>query len=35
MLDIRDRLTKKIPIGLELVQLRLYETPTSYAEWKK
>jgi 6-pyruvoyltetrahydropterin/6-carboxytetrahydropterin synthase len=35
MLDIRDRLTKKIPVGLELVQLRLYETPTSYAEWKK
>ena len=35
MLDIRDRLIKKIPGGLELVQLRLYETPTSYAEWKK
>ncbi len=35
MLDIRDRLIKKIPSGLELVQLRLYETPTSYAEWKK
>ncbi|MFM7016054.1 MAG: 6-pyruvoyl trahydropterin synthase family protein [Bacteroidota bacterium] len=35
MLDIRDRLNKKIPSGLELVQLRLYETPTSYAEWKK
>jgi 6-pyruvoyltetrahydropterin/6-carboxytetrahydropterin synthase len=35
MLDIRDRLNKKIADGLELVQLRLYETPTSYAEWKK
>ncbi len=34
MLDIRDRLIKRIPTGLELVQLRLYETPTSYAEWK-
>ncbi len=29
MLDIRDRLIKKITLGLELVQLRLYETPTS------
>lgn len=29
MLDIRDRLIKKITLGLELVKLRLYETPTS------
>jgi len=35
MLDIRDRLIKKITLGFELVQQRLNETPTSYAEWKK
>jgi 6-pyruvoyltetrahydropterin/6-carboxytetrahydropterin synthase len=35
MLDIRDRLTKAAPAGINLVNLRLYETPTSYAEWSK
>lgn len=32
--DIQQRLTATTPEGLLLVRLRLYETPTSYAEWE-
>lgn len=33
LLDIHNRLRRTIPAGISLHRLRLYETPTSYAEW--
>lgn len=33
LLDIKNRIEKSLPTTVELVKLRLDETPTSYAEW--
>jgi 6-pyruvoyltetrahydropterin/6-carboxytetrahydropterin synthase len=33
LLDIMNRLNKSVPSGIILRRLRLYETPSSYAEW--
>jgi 6-pyruvoyltetrahydropterin/6-carboxytetrahydropterin synthase len=33
LLDMADRLLKSCPNGITIKSLRLYETPTSYAEW--
>lgn len=34
LLDMAARLNKTCPEGIVIKTLRLYETPTSYAEWK-
>ncbi|MCK5170341.1 MAG: 6-carboxytetrahydropterin synthase [Bacteroidales bacterium] len=33
VVDFAQKLLKKIPIGLELHNIKLYETATSFAEW--
>ncbi len=34
LLDICEKLQQSIPAGLQLLRLRLFETPTSYSEWE-
>ncbi|MBL7749531.1 MAG: 6-carboxytetrahydropterin synthase [Chitinophagaceae bacterium] len=34
LVDIIERLEESIPAGLTLSKVKLYETPTSYAEWE-
>ncbi|MFN6177759.1 MAG: 6-pyruvoyl trahydropterin synthase family protein [Flavobacteriales bacterium] len=33
VLDFVDRISDQLPVGVELVAVRLHETATSYAEW--
>lgn len=35
LLEIKEKLGKKLPAGCDLHSLRLHETPTSFAEWNK